>query len=51
MKVAEGDVLVCASEDCKVELVVMAACNSETCGVECDIEVSCHGKPMNLIKK
>ena len=51
MKVAEGDALICMSEDCKVELVVLAACDSKTCGVECDIEVSCHGKPMKLIKK
>jgi hypothetical protein len=51
MKVREGDVLVCTSKDCTVELKVMKACHSDTCGVECDIKATCHGKPMELKKK
>ena len=50
MKVKEGDVLVCKSKDCEVELTVTKACTSETCGVECDLELSCHGGSMELKK-
>ncbi len=51
MKVKEGDVLICTSKDCSVELKVMHACHSKSCGVECDIEATCHKKPMELKKK
>jgi hypothetical protein len=51
MKVKEGDVLICRSKDCEVELTVTKACDSAKCGVECDLEVSCHGGPMELKKK
>jgi hypothetical protein len=51
MKVKEGDVLICKSEDCVAELTVTKACDSKTCGVECDLDVSCHGKPMELKQK
>jgi hypothetical protein len=51
MKVVEGDALFCISEECKVELVLMAASDSKTCDVECDIEVSCHANPMKVINK
>jgi len=51
MKVKEGDVLVCSSKDCTVELSVKKSCDSEKCGVECDLELSCHGEPMQIKKK
>ncbi len=51
MKVKEGDVLICTSKDCSVELKVMHSCHSKSCGVECDIKATCHNKPMELKKK
>jgi hypothetical protein len=51
MKVKEGDVLICTSKDCTVELTVTKACTSATCGVECDLDLSCHGANMELKKK
>jgi hypothetical protein len=51
MKVKEGDVLICKSKDCTVELTVTKACESDRCGVECDIDAKCHSKPMELKKK
>jgi len=48
MKVREGDVLVCSTEDCKVELTVTKECVSETCGESCDITATCCKKPMEL---
>jgi len=51
LKVKEGDVLICKSKDCTVELTVTKACDSKTCGVECDIKATCHNKPMELKKK
>ena len=51
MKVKEGDVLVCKSKDCTVELTVTKACDSKTCRTECDVDAKCHGKPMELKKK
>jgi hypothetical protein len=50
MKVKEGDVLICKSKDCNVELTVTKACSSSTCGVECEVELSCHNVPMELKK-
>jgi len=51
MKVKQGDILVCTSKDCDVELSVKKACNSKSCGIECDLEVSCHGESMKIKKK
>jgi hypothetical protein len=51
MKVKEGDVLVCSSKDCNVELSVLKTCDSEKCGVECDLDMSCHGEQMQIKKK
>ena len=51
MKVKDGDILICTSKDCTVELKVTQACHSTTCGVDCDIKATCHGKPMELKKK
>ena len=51
MKVKEGDILICTSKDCKVELKVVHACHSEACGIGCDIKALCHDKPMKLKKK
>jgi hypothetical protein len=51
MKVKEGDVLICKSKDCTVELKVTKACDSKSCGVECDVKATCHDKPMELKKK
>ncbi len=51
MKVKEGDVLICTSEDCTVELKVIHECTGEVCGAGCDIEATCHGKPMTLKKQ
>jgi hypothetical protein len=51
MKVKEGDVLICKSKGCTVELTVTKACDSKTCGIECDIKATCHNKPMELRKK
>jgi hypothetical protein len=51
MKVKDGDVLVCSSKDCNVELTVSKVCDSKTCGTGCDIKATCHDKPMTLKKK
>ena len=51
MKVTEGDVLICKSKDCSVELTVTKACDSEGCGTECDIKATCHNKPMEMKEK
>ena len=51
MKVKEGDVLICTSKDCTVELKVMHACDSKVCGHGCDIKATCHDKPMEMKKK
>ena len=51
MKVKEGDVLICSSKDCTVELKVTKACDSKTCGHECDIKATCHDKPMKIRKQ
>ena len=51
MKVKEGDVLICSSKDCTVELKVTKACDSHSCGHECDIKATCHDKPMVIRKK
>ena len=51
MKVREGDVLVCRTKDCTVELTVTKACNSKTCGVTCEVDATCHGEPMKLKMK
>lgn len=51
MKVKEGDVLICKSKGCEVELLVQKACTREQCGVECDVELSCHNEPMQVKKK
>ena len=48
MKVEEGDVLICSTEDCEVELTVTRACKSKSCGAACDIEASCCDEPMEL---
>lgn len=48
MKVEEGDVLVCSTEDCEVELTVTRTCRSKTCGTACDIEATCCDEPMEL---
>jgi hypothetical protein len=50
MKVNEGDVLVCGTEDCQVELTVTKACKSETCSDDCDIEATCCKEPMEVKK-
>jgi hypothetical protein len=50
MKVNEGDVLVCGTEDCQVELTVTKACKSETCSDACDIEATCCKEPMEVKK-
>ena len=51
MKVKEGDVLICKSKDCAVELTVTKARDNKSCGTECDIKATCHNKPMELKKK
>jgi hypothetical protein len=51
MKVKDGDVLICTSKDCTVELKVIHACTSKVCGVGCDIKATCHDKPMEIKKK
>ncbi len=51
MKVKEGDILICKSKDCTVELTVSKACDNTSCGTECDINAMCHDKPMELKKK
>ena len=51
MKVKKGDVLICKSDDCTVELLVTKACDSKKCGVECDVKATCHNKPMGFKKK
>ena len=51
MKVKQGDVLVCQTKDCTVELTVTKACDAKSCGVECDVDATCHGEPMKLKKK
>ena len=48
MKVHEGDVLVCGTGDCKVELTVTKECMSKTCGEPCEIEAICCKEPMEL---
>lgn len=48
MKVEEGDVLICSTEDCEVELTVTRACKSKTCGAACEIEATCCDEPMEL---
>jgi len=50
MKVHEGDVLVCGTDDCKIELTVTKECKSKTCGETCNIEATCCKKPMKLKK-
>ena len=52
MKVKEGDVLVCACDDCDLELVVQSACGEEACGCEgCEVNVTCCDEPMVLKEK
>ncbi|HTP67067.1 MAG TPA: hypothetical protein VMJ66_16875 [Geobacteraceae bacterium] len=53
MKVKEGDVLVCACGDCKIEMTITKACNDQVCGceVDCDIDAKCCGEPMTLKMK
>jgi hypothetical protein len=51
MKVKDGDVLICTSKDCTVELKVIHTCTSKVCGVNCDIKATCHDKPMKLKKQ
>jgi hypothetical protein len=49
MKVREGDVLVCSSGDCYIELTVTRTCLKDMCGVvDCDFDLRCCGKPMKL---
>ena len=48
MKVHDGDVLICGTSDCKVELTVTHSCESETCGDACDLEAICCKEPMEL---
>jgi hypothetical protein len=48
MKVHEGDVLICGTDDCKVELTVTKSCESSTCGEACDIEATCCDEPMEV---
>ena len=48
MKVHEGDVLICGTDDCKVELTVTKSCESPTCSEACDIEATCCEEPMEL---
>jgi hypothetical protein len=48
MKVHEGDVLVCGTDDCKVELTVTKECMSNSCGEPCEIEATCCKEPMEL---
>jgi hypothetical protein len=48
MKVHEGDVLVCGTDDCKVELTVTKECLSNSCGEPCEIEATCCKEPMEL---
>ncbi|GFO67654.1 hypothetical protein GMLC_12330 [Geomonas limicola] len=51
MKVHEGDVLVCGTKDCKVELTVTKECVSETCSEACEIDATCCKQPMELKEK
>jgi len=51
MKVREGDVLVCGTKDCKVELTVTKDCVSETCSEACEIDATCCKQPMELKEK
>jgi len=51
MKIKEGDVLICKSQECTVELTVTKTCDSLACGVECEVEATCHDKAMELKKK
>jgi hypothetical protein len=51
MKVKDGDVLICTSKDCTVELKVIHSCTSKVCGINCDIKATCHDKPMKLKKQ
>lgn len=51
MKVKEGDVLICKTNDSSVGLTVTKACDSRTCGTECDIKATCQNKAMELKKK
>lgn len=46
MKVKEGDVIVCSTGDCQVELTVTKGCKAKTCGAACDIEATCCNEPM-----
>jgi hypothetical protein len=48
MNVKEGDVLVCGTDDCEVELTVTKGCKAKTCGPACNIEATCCDKPMKL---
>jgi hypothetical protein len=48
MDVKKGDVLVCGTEDCQVELTVTKDCQAKTCGSACNIEATCCKKPMEL---
>jgi hypothetical protein len=48
MRVKQGDVLVCGTEDCKVELTVSMECKSKTCDDACDINATCCKEPMKL---
>ena len=49
MRVKEGDVLVCGTPDCKVELTVTRDCQSKD--ESCEIEISCCDEPMELKEK
>jgi hypothetical protein len=51
MKVHEGDVLICGTEDCKVELTVTKECVANSCDDACDIEATCCEEPMQLKNK
>jgi hypothetical protein len=50
MDVKDGDVLVCACEDCDIELTVKRACSGDSCTheSECELTVECCGKPMEV---
>ena len=48
MKAKEGDVIVCESPDCTVELTVTKSCQSNSCGTACEVTATCCDEPMKL---
>lgn len=50
MEVKDGDVLVCACENCDIELTVKRTCSGDSCAhdSECELTVMCCGEPMEV---